>query len=65
MIVWVLIVFIDGFRAGGPLVIDNIASKAECERLLKVVGPSSFTSGAGQNAYGIGGYCTPVRKAKS
>lgn len=33
IVVWVLVAYTDGYNAGGPLVVDNIATKAECERL--------------------------------
>lgn len=62
VLVWILVAFIDGYKSGAPLVIDNIATKAECERLLKVVGPSRFGSGEAKGLSGA--YCTPVRKVR-
>lgn len=39
--VWVLMMYLTTWNtyggAGGPVVIDNIASKAECERLMSYV----------------------------
>lgn len=33
VVVWVLVLTFTGFKSGGPVVIDNIASKQNCEAL--------------------------------
>jgi hypothetical protein len=33
MIVWVLVLYMAAFNAGGPAVIDNISTKEECTRI--------------------------------
>lgn len=30
VIVWALLMYADGYRGGGPVVIDNIATQADC-----------------------------------
>ena len=35
--VWVLIAYMWAGYAGGPVIIDNIASKSECERLVQSI----------------------------
>lgn len=37
MKVWVLLIYMSGVQQGGPTVVDNIASQAECERLRAAV----------------------------
>lgn len=37
MTVWILILYMGGSNSGGPAVIDNIASRAECERVKAVI----------------------------
>ena len=57
--VWVLVFYmgVSGHqaKAGGPMVIDNIATKEECARVHKLLGEWS---------YGKGGQCIEVWKVK-
>jgi hypothetical protein len=36
--VWILIFYMGGTTSGGPAVIDNIATREECQRIEKVMG---------------------------
>lgn len=33
ILVWVLLAYFDSGHGGGPAVVDNLATRAECERL--------------------------------
>lgn len=35
--VWVLVIYMSGYNAGGPAVIDNIATKDECARVQEIL----------------------------
>lgn len=63
MIVWVLIIMINGGQSGRTstalTVIDNIASAESCEQLAKVV-----RSSPRPETGGIAATCAPVRKVK-
>lgn len=42
--VWVLVLFMGLINQGGPTVIDNIASQAECERVRAVLAKNVRTT---------------------
>lgn len=64
MIVWVLVVYLGAFRAGGPAVIDNIADKANCEAAGKIA-VERYLKQSTANIYLEAHYtCIAVRKAK-
>lgn len=35
--VWILIIYMGGYRYGGPTIIDGIATQQECERVQAIV----------------------------
>jgi hypothetical protein len=58
MTVWVLVFYIAGFNAGGPAVIDNITTQAECERVRVLLPGMQFESTTSRTR------CIEVRKTK-
>lgn len=54
--VWVLVLYFRAGYGGGPVVIDNIASHAECVAAAKAVKASN-------QRYYHRGTCLPVKKA--
>jgi hypothetical protein len=58
MMVWVLLIYMGGFNQGGPVVIDNIESKAACVQLqtqIKAKAPGALS---------VWSECMEVRKMK-
>lgn len=37
VVVWVLVTYISSASGGGPMVVDNIATRENCEALAKVI----------------------------
>lgn len=37
VVVWVLVMTLSGYKAGGPLVIDNISSRENCEAVASQI----------------------------
>lgn len=56
MSVWVLVIYMSSVYQGGPTVIDNIASAAECDRVRSVVVKDS-------RVVNNSTFCLEVRKA--
>jgi hypothetical protein len=56
MIVWVLMVFFQQGSPGGPVLIDNIVSEAECRRMEDYIHKNPI-------APVIKSICAPIRKA--
>lgn len=55
VVVWILVVYLSGYKAGGPMLVDDIATKESCEAAAKVIA-TKFPDRFG------GAACIPVRK---
>ena len=64
IVVWVLVMVFSQDRAGGPMVIDNIASKENCVALAGVIGNRYQVTPGGsyEDAHAHTPLCVPVRK---
>lgn len=60
MIVWILVLIMSVNNGGGPLLIDNIASTEDCQRLANVLLKANHDQ---FNRYYSGTQCIAVRKA--